>query len=341
MSSPNLSATFYIASLVFILSSCSPDDIELKSDHGFPDNPVNLSMFNSKYDDYNSDIPPGQYDMWALVFSSNRNSRGKNFDFNMFTIEMSYPFDEDVVTIRESSGTSSTQVYLDEIMDDINTDDNQFGPLVYYLPESIDSHKGEYIFFYAQGSANLLDLKYWIRSLIEEPTIHNRYHWSGPFSLRSINTGDHSEAYLSIRANELYYCSNYAGDYEICKKTIPEEIDLIDFLQSDNEEIIDNVDMLNSDADDKCPYIIDDFMVFASNREGGYGGYDLWYSIWEGNSWTEPVNFGSKINTEHDEYRPVFRRYDKIDNDFMIFSSNRPGGLGGFDLYYVGIDTLD
>jgi len=27
----------------------------------------------------------------------------------------------------------------------------------------------------------------------------------------------------------------------------------------------------------------------------------------------------------------------EFDNNFMLFSSNRPGGKGGFDLYYVGV----
>ena len=46
---------------LFVFNSCNPDDIEFISAHGFPDIPVNLSIFNSKYDDYNSDVPPGQY----------------------------------------------------------------------------------------------------------------------------------------------------------------------------------------------------------------------------------------------------------------------------------------
>ena len=324
---------------LFVFNSCNPDDIEFISAHGFPDIPVNLSIFNSKYDDYNSDVPPGQYDMWPLIFSSNSTSKDKDFDFKMFTMEMSYPFDEDLVTIRESAGTSSTQVYLSEIIDDVNTTDNQFGPLVYYLPESMDPHKEEFIFFYAEGIEDLLNLKYWTHLLVEEPTIHNRYQWSGPFSVKSINTMDHCEAYITIQAGEVYYCSNRKGNYEICKKKIPAEYELIEFLHTDNENIDDVAEILNSDADDKCPYFEENFMVFASNRIGGYGGYDLWYSVRENGYWGVPENFGSQINSEYDEYRPVFRKYDKIENDLMVFSSNRPGGQGGFDLYYVGIDT--
>ena len=82
-------------------------------------------------------------------------------------------------------------------------------------------------------------------------------------------------------------------------------------------------------------------MVFTSNRPGGMGGYDLFYSFYENGTWSTPVNFGDKINTPYDEYRPIVKSYGyEFTNDFMIFSSNRPGGQGGFDLYYVGIDKL-
>jgi hypothetical protein len=53
--------------------------------------------------------------------------------------------------------------------------------------------------------------------------------------------------------------------------------------------------------------------------------------------WTKPVNFGPSINTSYDEYRPVIKTVTGFTNDFLIFSSNRPGGKGGFDLYYVGV----
>lgn len=85
-------------------------------------------------------------------------------------------------------------------------------------------------------------------------------------------------------------------------------------------------------------------MVFVSNRPGGMGGFDLWYATFNGTSWSEPKNFGSKINTPYDEYRPIVIKpqgsFDSFEfvNDLMIFSSNRPGGKGGFDLYYVGIN---
>lgn len=85
------------------------------------------------------------------------------------------------------------------------------------------------------------------------------------------------------------------------------------------------------------PFVYGDLLVFSSDRPGGFGGYDLYYSQKTANGWTVPINFGPKINSEFDEYRPVVSEQPEFSNRLMIFSSNRPGGLGGFDLYFVGI----
>ena len=98
-------------------------------------------------------------------------------------------------------------------------------------------------------------------------------------------------------------------------------------------------EVLSSDFNDKCPFIFEDIMVFTSDREGGYGGFDLYYSLRVGGAWTAPVNFGPRINTEYDEYRPILFHFMAIQTNLMIFSSNRPGGQGGFDLYMVKADS--
>ena len=66
--------------------------------------------------------------------------------------------------------------------------------------------------------------------------------------------------------------------------------------------------------------------------------FDLYYSKFEDGAWSEPVNFGAAINTEFDEYRPIlFDAEVDYDRDMLVFSSNRTGGKGGFDLYFVGM----
>ena len=48
----------------------------------------------------------------------------------------------------------------------------------------------------------------------------------------------------------------------------------------------------------------------------------------------------SSINSSADEFRPIVIYNFEFDNHLMIFSSNRAGGMGGFDLYYTGIPEL-
>ncbi len=71
-------------------------------------------------------------------------------------------------------------------------------------------------------------------------------------------------------------------------------------------------------------------LYFVSNRPGGFGGMDIWLSIIdEKGNFGVPINAGSKINTSFDEITPFFNEDDKM----LYFSSNRDGGLGGFDIY--------
>lgn len=71
-------------------------------------------------------------------------------------------------------------------------------------------------------------------------------------------------------------------------------------------------------------------IIFASDRKGGYGGFDLWMSRKLPNeTWGEPINMGPKINTQFDEINPMFSR----DENYITFASNGQKGMGGFDLF--------
>jgi peptidoglycan-associated lipoprotein len=76
-----------------------------------------------------------------------------------------------------------------------------------------------------------------------------------------------------------------------------------------------------------------DKLWFASRMEGGNGGSDLWYMRKEGDSWSEPVNAGTVINTEFDEMFPVLR------DSVLYYSSEGNIGYGGLDLYYATLSN--
>ena len=78
------------------------------------------------------------------------------------------------------------------------------------------------------------------------------------------------------------------------------------------------------------PFISNDLsrLYFSSDKKGTKGGYDIYYVNFKENNWqTTPVQLDSNINSIADELGPF------VIGDSLFFSSNRVGGLGGFDIY--------
>ncbi len=69
-------------------------------------------------------------------------------------------------------------------------------------------------------------------------------------------------------------------------------------------------------------------LYFASNRPGGFGGMDLYYSDFQGGEWGEPVNLGDTINTAGNEIFPFIH-----EDGTLYFASDGWGGFGGLDIF--------
>lgn len=71
-------------------------------------------------------------------------------------------------------------------------------------------------------------------------------------------------------------------------------------------------------------------LFFASDRSGGEGGMDIWYSyINNDGTYDAPINAGKKINTIEDDITPWYVR----ENNTLYFSSTWHMGLGNFDVF--------
>ena len=69
-------------------------------------------------------------------------------------------------------------------------------------------------------------------------------------------------------------------------------------------------------------------LYFTSDRGGGYGGKDIYYSILVNGVWSKPKNAGKSINTAGDE------RYPFVHADgTLYFSSTGLPGYGGMDIF--------
>lgn len=69
-------------------------------------------------------------------------------------------------------------------------------------------------------------------------------------------------------------------------------------------------------------------IYFASNREGGMGGYDLYFVTYDEEfNFGSPVNLGPSVNTAGNERDPF------LSDDLFYFASDGHVGLGGLDLF--------
>jgi hypothetical protein len=319
-----------LAGFIILASiSCKKTENPIKFPKGtFPDSIINLSDINSAYDDYNLDI----HELSAtnpIVFSSNRGSSGGQFD--LVYGSFSYIFNQETGDFVLSSEITEDP-FLTRLVTKVNTTGNDFGPYRIYSP--LDGF--EYLILSSVSNGNL-DFFY-TRNLPAFGTSVPEV--SGPFPVNLLNSGS-NDAYICFDTNQdsAYFSSDASGNYDIYLHKKSAEI-LMDAWLNLAYSASSKVDILNSDGNDKCPFIFRKLIVFASNRSGGFGGYDLYYSKFSNGNWGTPVNFGPEINTSADEYRPVMGGDEEFTNTFMMFSSNRPGGKGGFDLYFTGIENL-
>jgi hypothetical protein len=326
--------SFMILMITMILVSCSPvePDYNFKYEIVVTDSATNLQNLNSENDDFNSALPyPAARS--EIYFSTNRNNNGDNYDIICRSIDISYHKSDDVLNFSIPTNTV-TSPYETSLLNLINTQHDELGPFVF-------GTNGWNYFFYANNESGNFDIKFVYTTNLDWGTYDGQRRLFGPTGINSVNSA-FDDLYPTINQDKskLLFCSNRENSsFDIYSINLNSEKLLHDYLISENIEAVIKESVLSSNSNDKCPSINGDIIVFASDWKGGFGGYDLYYSKFINNQWGAPVNFGGKVNSSSDEYRPItFSFFNYF--DIMIFSSNRPGGKGGYDLYSVKINDL-
>jgi peptidoglycan-associated lipoprotein len=79
---------------------------------------------------------------------------------------------------------------------------------------------------------------------------------------------------------------------------------------------------INSVGDEFTPFYFEGTLYYSTDGKPSIGGLDIYYSVWDGSTWSEPENMGVAFNSSVDDLS--FRMVDEGYTGFM--TSNREGG---------------
>jgi Tol biopolymer transport system component len=187
------------------------------------------------------------------------------------------------------------------------------------------------------GGSGDLDIWFTTRPTISDP-------WVEPINLGPIVNSSVEDMRPSISADELsiFFTSKRSGGYGgFADIWVTTRASL-----SDPWEAPENLGpIVNSSFGEGLPSIsADGRKLFFSDygfepfRPGGYGSHDLWITTREtkNDSWGTPVNLGPPVNSSATDVGPCI----SPDESTLYFSSDRPGGSGGIDLWQVSIEPV-
>jgi len=164
--------------------------------------------------------------------------------------------------------------------------------------------------------------------------------WSDPVNLGPIvNTaGGESAPALSFDGLTLLFCSDRVGgqsggDLWMSTRTSPADA---------FGTLVKLGPTVNTLSDDHGPSLSADglTLLLSSDRPGGLmGGHDLWMATRRllSDSFDEPVHLGPTVNSSANDSWPTL----SADGRTLLFSSDRRGGLGGYDLWMSTRATSD
>ena len=129
---------------------------------------------------------------------------------------------------------------------------------------------------------------------------------------------------ISYNGDEIfvYRSDNYDGNIYVSKKVNDKWTKLQKLNENINTKYWESHASLSPDGN---------YLYFTSNRQGGYGGLDIYRAKRDKNGkWSEVVNLGPVVNSEYNEETPFLTNNGHI----LYFSSQGHYNMGGYDIFY-------
>lgn len=264
-----------------------------------------LDNVNSKEDDFAPAFLSADFSQ--IIFSSNR--KGENVKF---TDQWTGSGFSDLLISQKSENDWGSAEPFDKL-GFINSD----------VHEGTPSLNGDHDVIYFTRCDLMTDKKMYCQ-LWSTRKLESR--WNSPRLVLSDTTGNSGQPSVSSDDLTLFFSSDRKGtmggkDIWIVKRESPEQ-------KFGTPENIGN--SINTAGDEVFPYLFNDTtLFFSSNGHQGYGGWDIYMSVLRNGAWTAPMNLPAPYNSGYDDFGIIIVK----PGEEGYFTSNRPGGKGGDDLY--------
>ena len=166
-----------------------------------------------------------------------------------------------------------------------------------------------------------------------------------PYSSRGLGESYSLSKHIN---NEKYHTGDFCFDTDkkrlfFCRKRISESKNypwsiwmstLNDNGEWSKPEKLNSI--VNAGNSSNCsPHLVEtpdfDILYFVSDRQGGFGGNDIWYTTFTDKGFSPAVNIGPTINTGGDEGSPYYNNKQHR----LYFHSDYHVGYGGSDIFYA------
>jgi outer membrane protein OmpA-like peptidoglycan-associated protein len=211
---------------------------------------------------------------------------------------------------------------------DINSQHSDFSPVFYEDGILFCSARGsgKKASQYAWNNSSFIDLYYSTKSNpipvpIDKP-VNSKLH-EGP-------------ATFSIEQDTIYFTrNNYVGNRKVNSSDGIVKLKIYFSIKNNETWLKERSFKFNSNeySTGHPAFSPDHKLYFVSDRPGGFGGTDIYWTKYENGDWVAPVNLGAEINTSGNE---MFPYVDSSGN--LYFASNTHPGLGGLDIFCAKIN---
>lgn len=234
------------------------------------------------------------------------------------------------------------RAFLDLYYSQISEDGNLQFPTKFYKGVNTKFHEGPLVFF-EQGNKMIFTRNNYIskkigksqEGIIKLKLYQGEQQGGGWANLNELpfNSDEYSAGHPAITedGSTLYFASDMPGGLggtDIYKTS---------FSEGKWSPPINMGKVINSEGNEMFPFISSDGKLFyASNGKGGLGGLDVFQAMSNDGEIVATKNLGYPVNTNGDDFGLILDGRRKSG----YFSSNREGGTGDDDIYYLLINRV-